>query len=95
MRWVIVILILFLLALQYKLWFDDGGARQMAHLRQEVLEQKQQNQELAKQNGQLRAEVKDLKLGVDAAEERARSELGMVKQHEEYVQIVQESKAAG
>ena len=88
MRSAIIILILLLLAMQYKLWFDSGGLQQMENLRHDIAIHKLQDQELAKQNDQLRAEVKDLKQGVDAAQERARTELGMVKQNEEYYQIV-------
>lgn len=88
MRYAIVILILLLLAMQYKLWFEGGGFQQMEKLRHEIAIHKLQDQELAKQNDQLRAEVKDLKQGIDAAQERARTELGMVKQNEEYYQIV-------
>lgn len=88
MRYAIIILILLLLVMQYKLWFDSGGLQQMEKLRHEIAIHKLQDQELAKQNDQLRAEVKDLKQGVDAAQERARTELGMVKQNEEYYQIV-------
>ena len=88
MRWAIIILILLLLAMQYKLWFESGGLHQMQNLRHEIAIRQLQDQELAKQNDQLRAEVKDLKQGVDAAQERARTELGMVKQNEEYYQIV-------
>lgn len=88
MRYVIVVLIVLLLAMQYKLWFESGGFQQMEKLHHEIAIHKLQDQELAKQNDQLRAEVKDLKQGVDAAQERARTELGMVKKNEEYYQIV-------
>ena len=91
MRWIIALLIVLILALQYKLWFDQDGLHQAEQLRQQVSEQKKQNDELIKQNDQLRAEVRDLKQGSDAAEERARSELGMVKPNEEYFQVVKES----
>ncbi len=92
MRWVVLTLLALIVALQYKLWFEDGGVQQILKMHQEVAEQKKQNAELMKQNDQLRAEVKDLKQGVDAVEEKARNELGMVKQNEEYIQVVQEKK---
>lgn len=93
MRWIIALLIVLLLVLQYQLWFDEDGVHQVETLRQQVVVQKAQNEALIKQNDQLRAEVKDLKQGADAAVERARSELGMVKKNEEYFQIVQEKNA--
>ncbi|MCD6046894.1 MAG: ftsB [Gammaproteobacteria bacterium] len=92
-RVVIVALVILFLGLQYKLWFEDGGVRQVARLHEEVENQKKENEALARQNDQLRAEVKDLKSGVDAPEERARNELGMIKQNEEYFQIVQENNS--
>jgi len=95
MRYAIIILILLLLVMQYKFWFDSGGLQQMEKLRHEIAIHKLQDQELAKQNDQLRAEVKDLKQGVDAAQERARSELGMVRQNEEYYQIVPQKTEKG
>jgi len=90
MRWLVITLAVIFIVLQYKLWFDDGGVRQVHNLRQQISTQKIQNAELQKQNDRLRAEVKDLKQGSDAPEEKARTELGMVKQNEEYFQVVQE-----
>jgi cell division protein FtsB len=93
MRWLILLLIVLLVVMQYKLWLDRDGLPQVEHLRHEITAHQLQDQELQKQNDQLRAEVKDLKEGLDAAQERARSELGMVKQHEEYTQIVQQKSS--
>lgn len=92
MRWLILLLLLLLVALQYKLWFADGGVQQVKALHGQVAEQKNKNEELKKQNEQLHAEVKDLKQGIDAADERARNELGMVQKNEQYYQVVQERK---
>jgi cell division protein FtsB len=92
-RVVIVALVILFFGLQYKLWFEDGGVRQVTRLHEEVESQKKENEALVRQNDQLRAEVKDLKSGVDAPEERARNELGMIKQNEEYFQIVQENNS--
>jgi len=90
MRWIILLLIFLLGLLQYKLWFENGGMQENKALLTEINTQQKQNDDLKKQNEQLRAEVKDLKQGVDAAEERARSELGMTKQNEDYYQVIQE-----
>ena len=92
MRWLILLLLILLAALQYKLWFADGGVQQVKDLHAQVQDQKAKNEELKKQNDQLRAEVKDLKQGSDAADERARNELGMVQKNEQYYQIVQERR---
>jgi cell division protein FtsB len=92
MRWLIAVLIALVALLQYKLWFQEGGIKQAARLEQEVQVQSKANSELAAQNAQLQAEIKDLKHGSEAIEERARSELGMIKGNEEYVQVVQEKK---
>jgi cell division protein FtsB len=92
MRWLIIVLVSLVLILQYKLWFQDGGIKQAAKLQLAINDQTKVNTELALQNTQLRAEVKDLKHGQEAIEERARNELGMVKQNETYVQVVQEKQ---
>lgn len=93
MRYLIALLIVLIALLQYKLWFQDGGIKQAARLQHEIAQQTLNNNQLAAQNRQLQAEIKDLKHGQEAVEERARSELGMVKANEEYIQVVQESGA--
>jgi cell division protein FtsB len=76
------------LALQYRLWLSDDGVREVHRLQDAVTAQKQQNTELKERNEQLAAEVKDLKEGLDAVEERARSDLGMVGANESFYQVV-------
>ncbi len=90
MRWLICFLLALVILLQYKLWFQDGGIKQATVLEQEVQQQTVVNGNLAAQNKQLQAEIKDLKNGNEAIEERARNELGMVKNNEQYLQVVQE-----
>ncbi len=96
MRILIGILIVLLLVLQYRLWVGEGSLAEVHALRQEVDSQKAELQGLQQRNNALRAEVKDLKKGLDAVEERARSELGMIRDNEEFYQIIdapnQESK---
>ncbi len=94
MKWLIIGLVILFALLQYKLWMADDGIREVRAFHQQVAEQRQKNIQLSKENDQLRAEVKDLKQGMDAPEERARMELGMVKPNEQYYQIVQERKKA-
>lgn len=88
MRITILILGVLFLGLQYKLWFADGGLLELWELRKTVAEQKLANQQRIEQNEKLAAEVADLKLGVAALEERARNELGMIKEDEIFYQIV-------
>ncbi len=82
MRWVPLILAVLILLLQYPLWFGKGGWFRVWELSQEVKEQKQSNQQAQMRNAVMDAEVRDLKQGSDAIEERARSELGMIKRGE-------------
>ena len=81
-------LLIAVLALQYRLWLSDDGVREVHRLQDAVASQKQQNAELKERNEQLAAEVKDLKEGLDAVEERARSDLGMVGSNETFYQVV-------
>jgi cell division protein FtsB len=75
-------LVLVLVVLQYKLWLGEGSVTQLRELETQVDVQKQENLVLAERNQVLEGEVLDLKTGLDAVEERARSEFGMVKQGE-------------
>lgn len=88
MRILLAVLLLLLLALQYKLWLGEGGFTDVRRLQQKVSEQAQENAQLEQRNRQLEAEVEDLRQGYDAIEERARSELGMIKADEEFYQVV-------
>jgi len=81
-------LLLLLVALQYKLWLGEGGFTDVRRLQEKVMEQAQENAQLEQRNRQLEAEVEDLRQGYDAIEERARSELGMIKEEEEFYQVV-------
>lgn len=75
--------------LQYRLWAGDGGARSTAALQHQVDQQKEENQGLVQRNEQLGAEVENLKSGEAAVEERARSELGMIKPGETFYRVVE------
>jgi cell division protein FtsB len=90
MKALILILVILAVLLQYRLWFGDGGIVDVWNLHHAVAEQKQENAVLTERNKALEAEVKDLKQGMDAIEERARSELGMVKKDETFFQTVEE-----
>jgi cell division protein FtsB len=82
------ILVLALTLLQYRLWISDQGVREVSRLQASVELQASANREQADRNRQLIAEVTDLKGGLTALEERARSELGMVGSSETFYQIV-------
>jgi cell division protein FtsB len=88
MRSLIAILLLVLLALQVKMWFGEGGYSDVKRLAVRVEEQARENEELAQRNRELQAEVEDLRQGLHAVEERARSELGMVKKDEQFYQVI-------
>lgn len=88
MRALLAILILLLVALQLKMWFGEGGYRDVQRLAQRVEEQARENEMLAQRNRELQAEVEDLRQGLEAVEERARSELGLIKEGEEFIQVV-------
>jgi cell division protein FtsB len=88
MRALLAILLLVLVLLQVKMWFGDGGYRDVQRLAQRVEEQARENDELDRRNRELQAEVEDLRQGLEAIEERARTELGMIKEHEEFYQVV-------
>ncbi len=92
MKWLLSLLIVLLLLLQYKLWVGDGGIPEVLHLQKEVAKQQQNKQNLEERNASLAAEVKDLKQGLDAIEERARSEMGMIGKDETFYQIIHASE---
>ena len=81
-------LALALVSLQYRLWLSDQGLREVSRLQASVDAQGAANREQAERNRQLAAEVTDLKVGLTALEERARSELGMVGNSETFYQVV-------
>jgi cell division protein FtsB len=88
MKWLALSLLAVVLALQYRLWMSDDGVRELARLTAAVERQKAENQELEARNQQMVAEVADLKSGMTAIEERARSELGMIGRNETFYQVV-------
>jgi len=75
--------------LQYRLWVGEGGSRSVARLDRQVQQQTRENAGLQQRNDALAAEVEDLKSGEAAVEERARSELGMIKPGETFYRVVE------
>jgi len=83
-----------LLVLQGRLWLSDEGWSEVVRLRSSVAEQQAENEELAKRNARLHAEVTDLKDGFAALEERARADLGMVGADESFYLFIPEESVA-
>ncbi len=87
MRYLTIALTAFIILLQYPLWLGKGGWLRVWEVDRQLQQQKEANQKLEVRNAGLDAEVRDLKQGYDAIEERARFELGMIKQDELFVQL--------
>jgi cell division protein FtsB len=88
MKWLAGALLTVVLLMQYRLWLSNDGVRELSRLSEAVDRQKAENTELEERNQQLVAEVADLKAGMTAIEERARSELGMIGRNETFYQVV-------
>jgi cell division protein FtsB len=88
MRWMLIILAIAALAMQGQLWLSHDGFRKTRGLRNAVQEQLSQNQALSDRNTSLDAEVINLKEGREAAEERARTDLGMIGKNETFYQVI-------
>ena len=87
MRWLALVFVLLIAALQYPMWLGKGGWLQVRELDRQVEVQRAANATLKVRNDALDAEVRDLKTGTEAIEERARSELGMVRRDEVFFQV--------
>lgn len=85
MRWPLVILVLLVALLQYPLWLGKGGWLRVWDVDRQLQEQREKNRALEQRNAGLEAEVRDLKSGNEAIEERARFELGLTKPGEVFV----------
>src|SRR6267154_5216686 len=88
MKWLAAVLAVALILLQYRVWFSEDGVREVERLKRAVATQRSDNEQLAERNRQLAAEVRVLKTGMEALEERARSDLGMIARNETFYQVV-------
>jgi cell division protein FtsB len=88
LKLIVTVLFVLLIWLQYRLWLGDGGIPEVLSLGREIDVVQQQVDKLQERNQALDAEVMDLKKGIEAIEERARSELGMIKPDEIYYQVI-------
>jgi len=86
-RVIFVVLLLMFLGVQYKLWFDKGSVPRAHALEQDLADLKAKNEDAKLKNAVLDADVRDLEKAGEAIEERARSELGMVKKGEMLIQV--------
>ena len=94
MKFVTLALIALIALLQHPLWLGKGSWLRVWEVDRQMQAQRETNQKLALRNSALDAEVRDLKQGLDAIEERARSELGMIKRDEIFFQILDERSTA-
>jgi cell division protein FtsB len=88
MRLLALVFIVLIAAIQYPLWLGKGGWLRVWQLDRQIEAQRETNEELAKRNQALLAEVRDLKEGLEAIEERARFELGLIKPDEVFFQVL-------
>jgi cell division protein FtsB len=93
MKLFILFLVTVFIFLQYQLWINRDGVRKLVHLSDRIEDQTEKNQQLYERNEVLAAEVEDLKSGFDAIEERARMELGMIREGETFFQVIEKDSS--
>ena len=89
MKILFAVLVCLLALFQYRLWLGNGGLTEVHHLKQHHEQQLAENKLLKERNDSLAAEVIDLKQGMEAIEERARSEMGMIKSNETFYRVIE------
>ena len=88
-RFFIIILIVFFLMIQFDIWFKGDGFYRVKELEQMIGSQAEENERLKLRNEQLEREIEELKSGTESIEEKARTDLGMIKEGEEFYLIVE------
>ena len=88
MRWLIIILVVLLAGLQWRLWVGEGSLAHRAELNRQLQQQEDDNQALRQRNQLIATDVESLKTNLDAIEEKARSDLGMIKQGETFYLVI-------
>jgi cell division protein FtsB len=91
-RWLALVFVALIAALQYPMWLGKGGWLRVRELDRQVSEAREANDKLKARNEALDADVRDLKSGYEAIEERARGELGMVRHDEVFFQLAPAAK---
>ena len=89
MKWLTLVLVALVGLIQFPLWLGKGGWLRVQEVDQQIVAQRETNVRLKARNVALDAEVRDLKQGLEAIEERARSELGMVRQDEIFFHVLE------
>ena len=84
MKFIALLLVLFLVMMQVNIWLTKDGYSRVAEIKELIQDQQKENNEMVSRNSQLREEIKDLKDGYSAIEEKAREDLGMIKEGEEF-----------
>ena len=89
MKKLLILLVILLVYMKYSLWFGDGSLQDVWRLHKDVEQQRQENAVLRERNEALEAEVLDLQQGLEAIEEHAREDLGMIKKGETFYQVIE------
>jgi cell division protein FtsB len=87
-KWLAFILIVLFAALQARLWFGKNSIADYHEMKANIEQMQQQNAKLRQRNGLLKADIEDLELGIDSMEERARNELGLIKEGETFYRVL-------
>ncbi|GLQ73786.1 cell division protein FtsB [Vibrio sp. vnigr-6D03] len=94
MRFFAIVLVGLLIALQYAVWFSKNGELDLASTQRDIAIQEDVNEKLRQRNQEMFAEIDDLRQGLDAIEERARNELGLIKDDETFFRIIGEESSS-
>lgn len=92
MKWILPVLVALLAGLQYRLWVGEGSYAEISRLEDQIARQKAENDMMLERNRVLAVEVNELKSGLDSVEERARLEMGMIKEGETFYMLVEPQK---
>ena len=92
MKWLLAILVILFIGLQYRLWRGEGSFAQASQLERNIQQQQAENDRMRERNRILEVEVDDLKGGADSVEERARNDIGMIKKDETFFMIPAKKK---
>jgi cell division protein FtsB len=88
LRWILLVLLLLVIGLQYRLWWGEGGRLELQRLQQQAQDAQRENAILRERNAAMARQVMDLKSGQTVLEQRAREELGLAREDEVYYQFV-------
>ncbi len=94
MRWLLVILLVFLAGLQFRLWVGEGSLAHRAELNRQLEEQESENRALRERNALIATDVESLKTNLSAIEEKARADLGMIKRGETFYLVIDKNQTS-